>query len=102
MVKGLADEAVNLPWLAPRAASLVALAGAPCATVWERVRADPGLVLLLVRHALPPPGQDGDAPFSTIWQDTKILGAARDWLRQSSGGNGTSTWFADWSQPELQ
>jgi signal transduction histidine kinase len=102
MVKGLADEAVNLPWLAPRAASLVALAGAPGATVWERVRADPGLVLLMVRHALPPPGQYLDGSFSTVWQDTRVLDAARDWLRRFSGGSGKSTGFADWSRAELQ
>ncbi len=45
------EAAVDLPWLAPCAASLVALSREPVREAWDQVRCDPGAVLLLLRHA---------------------------------------------------
>lgn len=49
------DEAVlQLPWLAPGAASLVALCRLPTSSLWSHVCHDPGMVLQLARHAMGP------------------------------------------------
>src|SRR5207249_9429699 len=50
-MKALGEAATHLAWLCPSAASLVALARSPTATVWEEVRDDPGAVLLILRQA---------------------------------------------------
>src|SRR5579863_6872569 len=44
------ETAINLPWVSPSAASLVALARADSADVWPAIRTDPGAVLLLAQH----------------------------------------------------
>ena len=44
------EAAIDLPWLSPCAATLVALARAPTASLWDDVRGDPAGVLLLLRH----------------------------------------------------
>jgi two-component system, NtrC family, sensor kinase len=54
------DEAVlQLPWLAPGAASLIALCRLPASALWSQVSHDPGLVLFLAR-------QSGAAPASAF------------------------------------
>src|SRR5262245_64088005 len=47
------EAAIDLPWLSPCAATLVAFARAETAPLWDDVRSDPGAVLLIARH-LPP------------------------------------------------
>src|SRR5436853_474618 len=54
-MKALGEAATHLAWLCPSAASLVALARSPTATVWQEVRDDPGAVLLILRQAPDPP-----------------------------------------------
>ena len=58
-MKALGEAATHLAWLCPSAASLVALARSPTATVWQEVRDDPGAVLLILRQA---PDQTGSPP----------------------------------------
>ncbi len=44
------ETAINLPWVSPSTASLVALARTDSADVWQTIRNDPAAVLLLARH----------------------------------------------------
>ena len=54
-MRALGETAAHLPWLSPRAASLVALARSPAALAWTQLRPDPAGVLLVLSQA-------GDAP----------------------------------------
>src|SRR5438270_3633129 len=92
MTQGLGEAAANLPWLSPCAASLVALARAPTPAVWDEVRADPGCVLLLLRHALPPGAPSGLSFFPSLLRDPAPLEAALRHLAQPGPG------FVDWDQ----
>ena len=77
--------ATRLTWLPPRAASLVALARRPALDTWTQVRADPGCVLLLARHA--PSTLSSASPFLSLLRDAAVLdeaarllgGAAVNW-----------------------
>lgn len=99
MVMELAEEAVNLHWLAPCAASLVALATEPCAAVWPRVRSDPGGVLLLVRHALP---QLKKLPASPVFHEIDALEAANRHLQFILTAKSDLNGFVDWDQPGIR
>jgi signal transduction histidine kinase len=96
MTQGLGEAAANLPWLSPCAASLVALARAPTPAVWDAVRSDPGCVLLLLRHALPPGTSSGLSFFSSLLRDPAPLEAALRHLAQPGPG------FVDWDQPAFR
>src|SRR5947209_6283494 len=93
MSQGLAEAASQLPWLSPCAASLVALARAPTAAVWDEVRFDPGCVLLLLRHA--PTDGPSWSPLSLL-QNTAALDAAVQHLEQRDLG------FMYWDRPALR
>jgi signal transduction histidine kinase len=102
MVKGLAEEAVHLPWLSPGAAFLAALATTPGAAGWSRARLDPGGMLLLVRHSFPPLAQLGLNPIPLALHEPDALTAANTYLRQLANTPGRRTGFASWSQPTIQ
>src|SRR6266498_2804724 len=95
MSQGLAESAIHLPWLSPCAASLVALARAPTAAVWDEVRSDPGCVLLLLRHALPEGAGPGHS-FPSLLQSPAVLNAAARHLEQRDPG------FVSWDCPALR
>jgi two-component system, NtrC family, sensor kinase len=96
MSQGPGEGAVNLTWLSPCAASLVALARAPTAAAWDVVRFDPGCVLLLLRHALPPDAPSGVSFFPSLLRDPAPLEAALDLLGRPGPG------FVDWEQPAFR
>jgi signal transduction histidine kinase len=98
MVKALGEGAVDLPWLAPCAASLVALAREPAATAWPKVCTDPGCVLLLVRHGMPAGPLQSVRSFSTVLRDDEALRAALGYLQIPQSQNSVSA-FVDWNQP---
>jgi signal transduction histidine kinase len=91
-MKALGEAATHLAWLCPSAASLVALARSPTATVWEEVRDDPGAVLLILRQA--PDSAASPASFfpNAVREPGMLLEAAR--LLESSGPG-----YVDWRQP---
>src|SRR5947208_7470859 len=94
-MKALGEAATHLAWLCPSAASLVALARSPTATVWEEVRDDPGAVLLILRQA---PDQALSPPSffpAAVREPAVLLEAAR--LLEASGAG-----FVDWSQPSVR
>jgi signal transduction histidine kinase len=81
----LAEAAIDLAWLSPCAESLAALVRLPATLVWSQVRADPGLVLLLVRQ-----------PKSSLLEslrDPSLLARALQFLQLPG--------FVDWNQPHL-
>ena len=86
----LGEAVTHLPWLAPCAASLAALAR-PGPAVWSIVRADPGAVLLLVRAggAAPSP-----ARLAADLHDPALLTLALRLLDQPES--------IDWSRAEAQ
>ncbi len=85
-----ASRAAQLPWLAPSADSLAALARTPGAAAWPLLRHDPGAVLLLLRAA---PATTSLLPFP----DALLQGPAplEEALRLLDAGAG----FVDWDQP---
>ncbi len=94
-MKALGEAATHLAWLCPSAASLVALARSPTATVWEEVRHDPGAVLLILRQA---PDQAMSPPSffpAAVHEPAVLLEAAR--LLESSGPG-----YVDWSQSAVR
>jgi len=86
----LGEAVTHLPWLAPSAASLAALAR-PGPATWSAVRADPGAVLLVVRSAacatLP-------VALPAALHDPALLAHALQRLDQPES--------IDWSRPEAQ
>jgi two-component system NtrC family sensor kinase len=68
-----ADRALALPWPAPSAASLIALARTPGPAAWPMVRHDPNAVLLLVRTS-------PDGLPATVLDHPAPLDAAGRWL----------------------
>src|SRR5436305_1204698 len=78
----LGDAAIHLPWLSPCAASLVALTRAPTATLWSEVRADPGCVLLMLRHGAAP----GATAVADWLREPAVLDAAAHHLEQPPAG----------------
>jgi two-component system, NtrC family, sensor kinase len=92
----LGEAATQLPWLSPSAASLVALARAPTAAVWDRVCADPGCVLLLLRAAFPRGTVSGLSFFPALLGDPAVLEAALHHLAHPHPG------YVNWNQPALR
>jgi two-component system NtrC family sensor kinase len=86
-------DLTDLPWLVPCAGSLAALARLPATAAWEQVRADPGAVLLAVRHA-PSPTPPVDL-VSCLRAPDLLEDASR--LLQSPGPA-----FVDWGRPPAQ
>ena len=83
----LADAAIDLAWLSPCAESLAALVRLPATLVWSQVRGDPGLVLLLVRHA------GAKTSLVEAIRDPTLLAGALHFLLLPE--------FVDWNQPRL-
>jgi two-component system, NtrC family, sensor kinase len=83
---------VHLPWLAPSAAALAALArdGLP-AGAWAMVRWDPGAVLLVLRHG--PAFRTAPVSPAAHGHDPAILAAALERLTLPAAAG-----FADWHQ----
>ncbi len=88
-MKPLGVAATDLPWLPPSAHSLVALARAPLPEVWQQVRTDPGLVLLLARAS----GRR-HVSFRPRRADLRLLRASLHFLNTTP-----NTDAVDWTQP---
>jgi len=88
----LGEAATHLPWLAPAAASLVAL-GRRGFEAWPEVRADPGAVLLVARHS---PVAAGKVFFPAQLNEPAVLEAATRLLESADTG------FVDWQQPAVR
>jgi len=85
------ETAINLPWVSPSTASLVALARTDSAEVWPAIRTDPGAVLLLARHF--PASPDPVIPDS-IFQSPNVLEDAVRLLREAPAAT------VDWSKTD--
>jgi signal transduction histidine kinase len=88
----LGETAAHLPWLAPGADALVALARAPAATAWDAVRRDPGAVLLVLRQT------HATGPFSRLskWPAVLREPAVLDGAVRLLDHPGTA--FVNWNQ----
>lgn len=91
---GRGETGTQLPWLAPGAASLVALCTHPAPDAWRLMRGDPGAVLLLLRSNAPFVHDPGVAVFPSLLQEPTVHEEALRLLDQPR--------FVDWSQPEVQ
>lgn len=92
-MNALGEAVTHLPWLAPCAASLTALAKATSAgSLWPSLRGDPGCVLLLPRFA--PTAADLPSFSLDRWRDASLLQSAGRLLGQPG--------FVDWRQTPLQ
>ncbi len=93
-MKALGEAATHLAWLCPSAASLVALARSPTASVWEQVRGDPGAVLLILRQ-VPDHAVSSQSFFpGVVHEPAVLLEAAR--LLESPAPS-----YVDWTQPAV-
>ncbi len=79
----------ELHWLAPCAASLVALGRTSTSDTWNALRSDPGAVLLMLRHPTP-------TPIASCLHDPQLLNDTLDHLSQPP------RCFVDWKQPHIQ
>jgi two-component system NtrC family sensor kinase len=96
-----ADAVARLSWLSPGAASLRALARAPTPAAWERIRWDPGAVLLVLRQAsngTPPPCSDSPCSLflPSLLSGPDLLDEALVLLDREPPG------FVDWSGPGVR
>lgn len=92
-----AHAAARLGWLAPGAASLVALARPITPLTWAEVRTDPGAVLLIVRQLSP--RLQGPSPrpsIPTLLDDPALLGGALEFLSFPPAR------IVDWDRPEVR
>lgn len=78
------EAATHLPWLSPRASSLLAMARLPPAAAWEAVRSDPGAVLLLLRHG-PRAAETGQGVYLAALETPGVLEAAAARLETHGG-----------------
>jgi len=85
------ETAINLPWVSPSTASLVALARADSADVWSTIRTDPGAVLLLAQHF--PAGSEPVIP-NSIFHAPDVLEMASRLLAEAPSA------VVDWSQAD--
>jgi hypothetical protein len=93
-MKAVGEAATHLAWLCPSAASLVALARSPTASVWDQVRGDPGAVLLILRQ-VPDHAVSSQSFFpAVVHEPAVLLEAAR--LLEAPGPA-----FVDWTQPAV-
>jgi signal transduction histidine kinase len=88
------DAVARLPWICPSAGSLAAMARASGA--WAEVRADPGAVILLARHASRCPVSAGSGLISALLENAPVLDNARALLEKPSAG------LVDWARPGLR
>ena len=84
-MKTLGEAAMELPWLAPSALSMTALAKSSLPAIWPEVRSDPGIVLLLARAL--------ESPAQTFPSDVAVLESL---LRHQAH---FQLGFVDWNQP---
>jgi len=86
------EAATHLAWLSPSAASLVALARSPTATIWRQIRGDPGAVLLVLRQV--PEHAASSQSFLTagVHEPAVLLEAVR--LLETPGPS-----YVDWNEP---
>jgi len=78
-----ADTAVQLPWLAPGVASLVALTRPHQAASWPTILSDPAAVLLLLRQS---PHDQPPEPFQPLRHAPAALRRAHDLLSRPHAG----------------
>jgi two-component system NtrC family sensor kinase len=91
-VSALGEAVMQLPWLPPSAASLMALVRLAPADAWEEVRYDPGAVLLVARGASLSFGSPSIRCFPEILRDPGILEIALTCLKEASPP-------IDWTKP---
>lgn len=92
-VPAVGAAAAHLPWLAPRAASLVALARRSAVSAWDELHVDPGFLLLALRQ--PALREDASpAGFIARCSDAELLEMARSLLDAGAG-------YCDWSDARL-
>lgn len=94
-MQSLAEAASVLPWLAPRAASLVALARPSRGRLWSDLRGDPGLVLLVVRQAAKASAAPALSFYDAVLHDPGVVRLAGECLARPVDA------FVDWHQPGL-
>ena len=92
----LAEAACELPWLAPCAGSLVALARPASGRLWSALRSDPGLVLLLLRQAPPVAATSACSFYSSLLHEPGVLRLALECLGADNAA------FTDWRHATLQ
>jgi signal transduction histidine kinase len=90
----LGEGIARLPWLAPGAAALVALAKGASHATWREVRPDPGAVLLIVRQTTATLTSPALSFFPALLYEPAICTEALRQLDQPG--------FVDWSQPATQ
>jgi two-component system, NtrC family, sensor kinase len=95
-MKALGEAATHLPWICPRASSLVALARSPTAALWPEIRSDPGAVLLVIRQAPAAQALPSLSFFPALFQDPIILQEAICRLPK------TGPAFIDWNQGAIR
>ncbi|HZT80028.1 MAG TPA: ATP-binding protein [Gemmataceae bacterium] len=93
--RALAEAAGHLPGWLPSAASLTALARSPDAAGWQRVRPDPGAVLLALRHADAVRAAPGLSFFPALLRTPFVLEEALRLLDADAP-------FVDWGRPAVQ
>jgi two-component system, NtrC family, sensor kinase len=94
-MRPLADAACELPWLAPCAASLVALTRQSPGSLWPALRCDPGLVLLLLRLKAQHRSTFALSYYSSLLCDPGVLELALEGLGREDLA------FVDWRQPQM-
>lgn len=97
-MRALGEAVTQLPWLCPRATSLLALAQPARPTAWVELRDDPAAVLLVLRSGAARPAAPARPPFAALLRDPSILEGV---LPRLAAGQLTQG-FIDWSQPLLQ
>ncbi|HEV3204129.1 MAG TPA: ATP-binding protein [Gemmataceae bacterium] len=95
-VSALGEAVTHLPWLSPSASTLVALARPPSAACWDRIRFDPGGVLLLLRQRGSRPTVPTPNAFPISLHDPALLEETVRVLDQGHAG------FVDWNQAALR
>src|SRR5438132_13471211 len=99
-MRALGEAVAHLPWLAPRAAALLAWARAPAPKAGEAVRPDPGAVLLVVRRTAAVLASGPGVLSPALLDDPAVLHGALSHL-EAAGGSPTAG-FVDWSLPGLR
>lgn len=88
-MKAVGDAALGIPWIAPCASSLVSLTRDGSAA-WEKLRVDPGAVLLAARAA----GNDTSFSIAAILDGARILEQLQRHLSSSVG-------WVDWASIDV-
>jgi two-component system NtrC family sensor kinase len=86
------ESAIELPWLRPATASLVALARSSLPMAWTAIKSDPAAVLHLLRHF--PTNSSATFP-NDLSSSPAILESALRHVQQNSAG------AVDWSHPDV-